>query len=293
MRILLLGNTGQLGWELEHSLAPLGELNACDYPALDLADPQSFRQVYRDCLPDLLVNATAYTAVDRAETEPELAQAINAIAPGVMAEEAHTHKAAFIHYSTDYVFDGQKGAPYVESDSPAPLGVYGESKLVGEQAIRQVNGAYFILRTSWIYSLRGDSFVNKVLGWARKQAQLKLVVDQISGPTWAHMLADVTSQLICQGMEDLRGWFSEHRGLYHLAGSGFCSRYQWGEQILQLDPHKEQQVVRDLIPATTAEFPSPARRPLFSALNCDLFFNTFHLQLPDWKVALKLAMEPL
>jgi dTDP-4-dehydrorhamnose reductase len=134
--------------------------------------------------------------------------------------------------------------------------------------------------------------VTKVLGWARQQEQLKLVADQISGPTWTRMLAEITCQLICQGMEDLRGWISEYRGLYHLAGSGFCSRYEWGEQILQLDPHREQQVVRDLIPAKTAEFPAPAERPLFSALNCDLFSNTFHLQLPDWKIALKLAMEP-
>ncbi|HSB67076.1 MAG TPA: dTDP-4-dehydrorhamnose reductase [Anaerolineales bacterium] len=291
MRILLLGNTGQLGWELERSLAPLGELSACDFPALDLADPQNIRQMFHECQPDLLVNATAYTAVDQAETEPELAQAINSIAPGVMAEEALQHHSAFIHYSTDYVFDGHKGTPYIESDSPAPLSVYGHSKLAGEQAIQQIGGAYLVLRTSWVYSLRRDSFVNKVLGWARKQEKLKLVSDQVSGPTWARMLAEVTSQLIIQSSEDWMGWFLQHHGLYHLAGSGHCSRFEWGEQILQLDPHKEQQIVRKLVPAKTAEFPTPAERPLFSALNCDLFNQTFHLQLPDWKHALKLAME--
>ena len=291
MRILLLGNTGQLGWELERTLSPLGELTACDYPVLDLADPQSARQVVRDCQPDLIINATAYTAVDRAETETDLANAINATAPGIIAEEARKLGAVFIHYSTDYVFDGRKGKPYVESDLPAPLGAYGRSKLAGEQAVQQVGGAYLVLRTSWVYSTRRDSFVNKVLGWARKQEQLKLVTDQVSGPTWARMLAEITSQLISQGRQDLIGWFSQYHGLYHLAGSGYCSRYEWGQQILQLDPHPEQQVVRELISARTVEFPTPAERPLFSALNCDLFNKTFHLQLPDWKFALKLAME--
>lgn len=291
MRILLLGNTGQLGWELERSLASLGELSVCDFPALDLADPQNVRQVLRECQPDLLVNATAYTAVDRAETEPELAKSINAVAPGVMAEEALQHHTAFIHYSTDYVFDGRKGMPYIESDLPAPLSVYGRSKLDGEQSIQAVGGAYIILRTSWVYSLRRDSFVNKVLGWSRQQEKLKLVSDQISGPTWSRLLAEVTSQLISQGRGDLMGWFTQYHGLYHLAGAGYCSRFEWGEQILQLDPHKEQQVVRELVSTRTVEFPTPAKRPLFSALNCDLFARIFHLQLPHWKFALKLAME--
>jgi dTDP-4-dehydrorhamnose reductase len=293
MRILLLGNTGQLGWELERTLAPLGELSACDYPSIDLMNPNSLHQAFTDCQPHLLVNATAYTAVDRAETEPEQANSINALAPGWMAEEALRHDAAFIHYSTDYVFDGKKGAPYLEADQPAPVNVYGRSKLAGEQSIKQVGGAYLILRTSWVYSLRRQSFVSKVLGWARQQEAMKLVTDQVSGPTWARMLAEVTSQLVSLGRLDPPGWFSEHHGLYHLAGSGYCSRFEWGQYILQLDPHKGQQVVRQLLPARTADFPTPAERPLMSALNCDLFANTFHLQLPDWKFALKLAMESI
>ena len=291
MRILLLGNTGQLGWELERSLAPLGELTACDYPAIDLADVKSLRQMIRDCQPDLLINAAAYTAVDRAEIEPELANAINAIAPAVMAEEGRLRGASFIHFSTDYVFNGSKGAPYLESDLPDPLSVYGRTKLAGEQAVQEVGGAYLILRTSWVYSLRRDSFVNKVLGWARTQSKIKLVTDQVSGPTWARMLAEVTSQLIVSVGQESADWFFQHHGLYHLAGSGYCSRFEWGQQVLQLDPHREEQVVHELLPGLTAEFPTPARRPLFSALNCDRFYQTFHLQLPDWKFALKLAME--
>ena len=293
MRILLLGNTGQLGWELERTLTPFVELRACDFPVIDLADHKSLRQLIRDCQPDILVNAAAYTAVDRAESEPELAKSINSIAPAVMAEETHHAGSVFIHYSTDYVFNGLKGSPYQEGDPPNPLHVYGQSKPQGEQAVQQVGGAYLILRTSWVYSMRRDSFVSKVLGWARLQPRLKLVTDQISGPTWARTLAEATSQLITLGRDDPTGWFSEHRGLYHLAGSGYCSSFVWGHQVQQLDPHKEEQIVRDLLPASTVEFPTPARRPLFSALNCDHFVQTFHLQLPDWKVALKLAMESL
>lgn len=292
MRILLLGNTGQLGWELERTLAPLGELSACDFPSLDLTYPQSFIEIFNACQPDLLVNAAAYTAVDRAEAEPELATAINSHAPGIMAEEALKRRCVFIHFSTDYVFDGYKGTPYIESDLPAPLSVYGRTKFTGEQAIQQVGGATLILRTSWVYSLRRESFVSKVLGWARSQSRLKLVIDQVSGPTWARMLAEATAQLVTLGKDDPFAWFTERKGIYHLAGAGHCSRFEWGQQVLQLDPHREQQVVRELIPVQTSEFPSPAQRPLFSALNCELFFKTFHFQLPDWKLALKLAMEP-
>ena len=291
LRILLLGNTGQLGWELERTLAPLGELLSCDYPQLDLTDIESAPQFIRQCKPDLLVNATAYTAVDRAETEPELAHAINTAAPGVMAAEARRSGAAFIHFSTDYVFDGLQGRPYIESDSPNPLSVYGHTKLGGEQEIQDAGGAYLIFRTSWVYSLRRDSFVSKVLGWSRSQPTLKLVTDQVSGPTWARMLAQVTSQLVARAGADLPGWVMQHRGLYHLAGSGYCSRLEWGQEILRLDPHREGQVTRELLPARTEDFPTPARRPLFSALNCDLFNQTFNMELPDWKHALKLAME--
>lgn len=291
LRILLLGSTGQLGWELARTLAPLGELVALDYPQVDLADFDSVIRVLRSTPPDLIVNATAYTAVDRAETEPELASAINAIAPALLAQEARRSGAALIHYSTDYVFDGTKGLPYTEADQPNPLGVYARTKLEGELGIQQVDAASLVLRTSWVYSLRRDSFVSKVLGWARSQTSLKLVVDQVSGPTWARMLAQVTSSLVLLGAGHLVDWIGEHRGLYHLAGAGHCSRLEWGQEILRLDPHPEEQRVQEIQPALTADFPTPARRPLFSALNCDLFTRTFNLALPDWKFALKLAME--
>lgn len=290
MRILLIGNTGQLGWELERTLATLGELTACDFPAIDLSDGKAARQLVRDCHADLVVNAAAYTAVDRAESEPDLAKAVNAIAPGILAEEAKSASATFMHFSTDYVFDGQKGAPYLETDPSNPLSVYGRTKLEGEQAIQQVGGSYLVLRTSWVYSLRRESYVTKVMQWARGTPPLRLVTDQVSGPTWARMLAEVVGQLIAAGKDDLHGYFSQYQGLYHLAGSGYCSRFDWGYQVLKLDPRKEEHTISEVFHAYTADFPSPAARPLFSALNCDRFTNTFHLKLPDWLSTLKLAM---
>jgi dTDP-4-dehydrorhamnose reductase len=291
MKILLIGNTGQLGWELERCLAPLGELNAYDFPAIDLADSAATRQLVHDCQPDLVVNAAAYTAVDLAEGEPELAAAINSTAPAILAEETKRIGSALIHYSTDYVFDGQKDTPYLETDQTNPLNVYGRTKLAGEMAVEQVGYAYMILRTSWVYSLRRESYVTKVLQWGRGEPPLKLVTDQVSGPTWARMLAEATAQLVVMGKEDPAGFFSQYRGMYHLAGSGYCSRFDWGLMVLKLDPHKEEQTIEEVFHAHNGDFPTPAQRPLFSALNCDLFAETFHLQLPDWKIALKLAME--
>ena len=287
LRILLIGNTGQLGWELQRTLAPLGEVEAFDYPSVDLLNVESTRQLVRQCQPDLIVNAAAYTAVDRAEAEPDLAHAVNAIAPGVLAEEALHLGAALIHYSTDYVFDGLKAAPYVESDSPNPLSVYGRTKLEGELEVQQAGGAYIILRTSWVYSLRGDSFVNKVLRWSRSEPLLKLVADQVSSPTWARMLAEVTALVLAKGSDLIR----ERTGLYHLAGGGYASRFEWAQEILKLDPNRDQQAVKHLLPAATRDFPTPAQRPLFSALDCSHFENTFGLCLPAWKDSLSMGME--
>ncbi len=296
MQILLLGKVGQLGWELNRSLAPLGKVITLDFPELNLAQPEGLPEIIRSIQPEVIINATAYTAVDRAESEPELALAINGTAPGILSEAALASQAALIHFSTDYVFDGTKGSPYLESDPPNPLGVYGSSKLAGEQAILQAGGAAVILRTSWVYSLRRDSFVTKVLGWARKNRQLSIAADQVSNPTWARMLAEITAHLLAMRFATGEGaslyeWFSEHRGIYHLAGSGYTSRLDWARAILRLDPHPEEQVVEEMIPARTSDFPSPAARPLFSALNCDRFTQTFGLRLPDWEDALKLAMQ--
>lgn len=291
MRILLLGNTGQLGWELERTLAPLGEVTASDYPAINLVEPDSILPLIQRIQPQVIVNATAYTAVDRAESEADLVRTVNATAPGLIAQEAFQIRATLIHFSTDYVFDGTKGSPYIESDKPHPLSVYGQSKLEGEQAVIQAGGAALVLRTSWVYSLRRDSFVTKVLSWARQQKKLRLVSDQISGPTWARMLAEITAQLLAKAGKDPYDWLAERRGLYHLAGSGYCSRLEWGEAILRLDTQRQEHIVEEILPAYTTDFPTPARRPLFSALDCTHFGEVFGLRLPDWEEALRLAMS--
>ena len=287
MKILLLGKNGQLGWELQRTLAPLGAINALDVEELNLEDFKAVRSTVREFAPQLIVNASAYTAVDRAESEQAKCHAINANIPGLLAEEALRLGAALIHYSTDYVFDGQKGLPYTEADLPNPLNVYGQSKLAGEKAIQAVNCSHLILRTAWVYSTRRESFVSKVMQWARQNENLRIVSDQVSNPTWARLLAEITSQTLARGLDFLQ----EHSGLYHLAGSGHASRLEWARLILELDPAASQQLVKQLLPAATSDYPTPAQRPLFSALNCEKFSNRFGLQLPAWQSALRLAME--
>jgi dTDP-4-dehydrorhamnose reductase len=291
MKILLIGNTGQLGWELHRSLAPLGQVVAIDYPEINLADADGIRRLAREVKPDLIVNPAAYTAVDRAESEPQVCRAINSTAPGIIAEEACAMRAAFIHYSTDYVFDGAKSTPYVEDDQPNPLNIYGSSKLDGEKAVQQAGCAALILRTSWVYSTRQGGFVTKVLQWSRQQRTMRVVSDQAASPTWCRMLAEATAQVVASGSRDIYSFIDEHKGLYHLAGSGKATRWEWAKAILELDPHKEQQVVAELEQALTADFPTPARRPLQTALDCACFERTFGYTLPDWRAALKLAMD--
>ena len=291
MKILLLGKNGQLGWELNRTLQPLGEVFAFDYPDVDMADARNIREIVRQTKPDVIYNATAYTDVDKAESEPDLAEAVNVIGPGILAEEARKLNAVLIHYSTDYVFDGKKGSPYIETDIPNPLNVYGLSKLHGEQAIQQVGGVYLIFRTSWLYSLRGNSFVNKVLQWARTQKTLRIVDDQIGSPTWARMLAEATTQVIAQSRGDPSGYLTEKAGLYHLAGKGAASRYTWANNILDFDPHRYEQIVRELQIAKTSDFPTTAVRPLFSVLSCSAFEKTFDLMLPSWQKTLLFALQ--
>ena len=291
MRILVLGKNGQLGWELIRTLGPLGQVIGMDLPDFDLSRPASVHQFIREIHPDIIFNASAYTQVDRAESEPEIAMAVNGISPGVIAETANEIRAALIHYSTDYVFDGTKDSSYLESDVPQPLNVYGKTKLAGELAVSSTNAAFLVFRTSWVYSMRRESFVSKVLGWARQNRTLHLVSDQVSNPTWSRMLAEISAQVLVKSSADLYGWVYEHRGVYHLAGDGAASRLEWAREILSLDPRKDEQICQEVIPALTTDFPSQAVRPLHSALNCELFTSTFGLRLPEWRHALQLAME--
>ena len=291
MRILLLVKYGQVGWELQRTLAPLGEVFASDYPEIDLGKSMAIRSLVRAVKPEVIVNVAAYTAVDQAEKEPSQAYAINGTAPGVLAEEARDVGAGLVHYSTDYVFDGTKGSPYTEDDGPNPVNIYGKSKLEGEQAIQQVTEAYLILRTSCVYSLRRDCFVTKVLRWAREQSTMRVVSDQICSPTWCRILAEITAQLLGGIKGDTSEWFEEHKGIYHLAGSGSINRFDWARAIIENDPHREQQIHKALLPAKTSEFPTPAERPPNSGLSCERFSAEFGLTMPPWDEALCWAME--
>lgn len=288
MRILVLGNTGQVGWEAHRVFSSLGEVTGLDYPQVDFTRPEQLHQQVIDLHPQVIYNAAAYTAVDKAESEPERARLINATSAGILAEAAARLKAVLVHFSTDYVFDGSKGSAYLETDATNPLNVYGQTKLEGEQAVRQVGGAYLILRTAWVYSMRGDSFVNKVLQWAKDRPTLRVVNDQVSNPTWARALAEITGQALAMGRGEPYDFLKERSGVYHLAGDGTASRMEWAQEILKTRMPADHVV--EILPARSEEFPTPATRPLYSAMDCGLFSQTFGLRLPDWKQALRLAL---
>lgn len=290
MKILLFGKLGQLGWELNHLLASVGEVTSFSSKELDIKRLAELKSTINTIKPNIIVNASAYTAVDRAEREPEIAMQVNAYAPAVMAECAKKIGAVLIHYSTDYVFDGEKKIPYIETDKTNPLNVYGQSKLEGEQSISQVGGVHITLRTSWVYSLRGDNFVTKILSWARQKETLRIVTDQIGSPTWVQTLADITRTMIVNSKPDPLNYFSIRRGIYHLGGLGSVSRFDFAREILRLMPTGEF-VTEKLTPALTSDFPTPARRPLYTALDCSHFASVFNLGLTPWEDALKLAFS--
>jgi dTDP-4-dehydrorhamnose reductase len=286
VNILLFGKNGQLGWELRRTLALLGPITALDYEDLDIMDADALRLKISETAPDLIVNASAYTDVDGAEGQREKAFAINARAPQIMAERAKQLGALLVHYSTDYVFDGKKGAPYVETDAAVPVNVYGSSKLTGELAVQAEAGAFLILRTAWLYSMRGSNFVTKVLKWARVHEKLHIVDDQISNPTWARILAQLTAHALQHGKDYAR----ERSGLYHLAGGGYASRLDWAREILKYDPRPEEQKTTEVARASSGDIRTPATRPTFSALDCGHFTGAFGIQAPPWQDELRLAL---
>lgn len=290
MKTILFGRNGQLGSELQRVLAPLGDVAAVDYQEIDLQNDSAVEEFIRSQSPSVIVNASAYTAVDRAEQEQELAFQVNGRAPELMAKLALELKAAFIHVSTDYVFDGMLGRPYMETDRPNPLNIYGKSKLAGEQSVQRVGGAYLIFRTSWVYSMTGNSFVNKILEWARKNPNLRVVDDQVGNPTWARSLAEMMGQLLEKADDSPFDYFEKYAGVYHLAGRGYVSRFDMAKEIIRLASIREPGLISSLQTARTSEFPAPAERPLFSALDCAHFESTFGLRLPEWQSALEHAM---
>lgn len=291
MKIVLFGKNGQLGWELERSLQCFGQVLALDYPEADFMKPTSLRRAVVDFGPHIVINASAYTDVDNAEVEREKARTINVDAPAILAATCQKISAVFLHYSTDYVFNGKKGTPYNEDDSPDPLNFYGTTKLEGERAVFAAGADSLVFRTAWLYSLRRDNFVTKVLRWARTQPEIHVVEDQISNPTWARSLAEITAALLAKAGKNPVKWLSDRAGLYHIAGSGHASRLEWAKSIIANDPLKSEHLVRSIHPARSGDFVTMANRPSNSALDCGRFERAFILSLPGWEYAIRLAMS--
>lgn len=295
-KILLTGKNGQVGWELQRTLASLGNVIAVGHREMDLADPDSIRKIIREVRPGLIVNAAAYTAVDKAESEPDLAMAVNGVAPGVMAEEAKRLNAAVIHYSTDYVFDGAKEHFYVEDDAPNPLNVYGRTKLAGEQAIQAAGVPHLILRTSWVYGARGRNFLLTILRLAREKIELKIVVDQVGAPTWARLLAEVTSQMVVQHASPLCRQavpISDVSGIYHAVPAGSTSWHGFAAKILENASGHTGQKPPKLVPIPTSDYPLPAVRPRNSCLSNEKLVRTFGLTIASWEDFLAMCLQEM
>ncbi len=291
--ILLLGKRGQVGWELQRSLAPLGRIIALGLEECNLANADQVRSSVRAVKPALIVNAAAYTAVDKAESDQDLARAVNGIAPGILAEEAKKLGAWLVHYSTDYVFDGSKPEPYTEQDMPAPLSVYGATKLEGERAIQQAGCLHLILRTSWVFAARGANFVRTILRLAREREALKIVGDQYGAPTSAELLADVTA--LC--MRDLmKSGGAARQGLYHVAAAGQTSWHGYAtfvlEQALQLG-YALRCHADNIESIPTDGYPLPARRPANSVMDTTKLRSEFGLCLPDWTYHVERMLKEL
>lgn len=287
-KILLLGKNGQVGWELQRTLAPLGQVWALDYPEIDLTEGAALRKLVLEHKPQIVVNASAYTAVDKAESEPERAMLINGLAPGVLAETAKQISALLVHYSTDYVYDGTKRTPYVESDAPNPLSAYGRTKLAGDQAIQEVGCNHLVFRLCWVYGARGQNFMLTMMRLARERETLRVVADQVGSPTWSRMIAEATALALKQALSLAEA--RELSGVYHLRAGGETNWHEFASRIVELMPPAERQckVVEAI---TTADYPTPAKRPAYSVMSCDKLRRTFGIELPNWEQSLRLVLD--
>ncbi len=287
-RILLTGITGQVGQELQKTLVPFGEVISMGRDRVDFSQPDAVQQVMETVKPAIVINAAAYTAVDKAESEPDLAKLVNAVSPGVLAKAAKSIDAGLIHISTDYVFDGTQSSPYLETDATNPLGVYGATKLAGEAAVRAACDRHFIIRTAWVYGAKGKgNFVKTMLRLGAEREELRVVTDQIGAPTWAHDLAVAIAQLVPQLSADTAG-------TYHYTNSGVCSWYDFAVAIFEEAerlgfPLKIQRVV----PITTPEYPTPARRPAFSVLSLKKVSALLGTHPPYWRHSLRKMLTEL
>jgi dTDP-4-dehydrorhamnose reductase len=316
-RLVILGAHGQVGWRLQRALNPLGEVIALPREVLNLSDPDRVRGTIRDLRPDVVVNAAAYTAVDKAESEAELARIINAAAPQAMADELMRAGGLLIHYSSDYVFDGSKGSPYVETDATAPVNIYGKTKLEGEQMVSASGCAHLILRTTWIYDTRGKNFLRTILRLGRDQEELRIVGDQVGAPTWAYSLADATAVIVASALSQRTTNVWPHSGIYHLTAAGQTPWAGFAEAIVEehrralsaaeaeSDPGTQQFANGDdqdaelrrplravrVVAIRTEDYPTPARRPRYSVLSNAKIQAAFGVTMTDWRAQLRLAMQ--
>jgi dTDP-4-dehydrorhamnose reductase len=305
-RILLTGKNGQVGRELEHFLPFVGDVIALDRRQLDLSKPDSIRQKIEEIRPHLIVNAAAYTAVDQAESDEAMARTINADAPALIAQQAQRLGAALVHYSTDYVFDGTKSDPYVESDSPNPLNVYGKTKLQGEQAIRDAGVPHLIFRTAWVYATHGRNFLLTILRLATQREELRVVSDQTGAPTWSREIARATTEVLKGALKNDSGrlLMEQASGTYHMTASGVTTWFHFATTILKEISQVPQNLpwfasatggrpimARRIIPIATAEYPTAARRPAYSVLSNARLSRTFGVELSDWRKALEDALR--
>lgn len=295
MKILLLGKDGQVGWELQRSLAPLGELVACGRSEADLEQPEALRQLVRRVQPDIILNAAAYTAVDKAESEAARAQQINAAAAGLLADEASRCNAWLVHYSTDYVFDGENPLPYAEEDATNPLSVYGKTKLEGEQLIRNAHARHLIFRTSWVYAARGGNFAKTMLRLAKERDELKVIADQFGAPTSAELIADVTALVLYRIIQSGEA-AAAFAGTYHLTANGHTTWHGYAQYVLELAQGHGlalKATATNVQPIPTTAYPTPAARPKNSRLNTTRLTSTFGIHLPDWRYHVQRLIDEI
>ncbi|OGS80509.1 MAG: dTDP-4-dehydrorhamnose reductase [Gallionellales bacterium GWA2_59_43] len=294
-KIFVIGKNGQVGWELQRSLSMLGDVIALSRYEADLQAPQALLERIRMERPDVIVNAAAYTAVDKAEVDEVAATQINGVAVGELAQAARDAGALFIHYSTDYVFDGSKNGPYVESDEPNPQNAYGRSKLAGERAIQQAGGDWLVLRTTWVYAARGHNFMKTMLRLARERDELRVVGDQYGVPTWARMIAEATAIIVARAMQArTRGEFAS--GIYHLSAGGATTWHSFAELIVgYARQHERSGSIKASVvtPILTADYPLPACRPVNSILSCEKLRCDYGIVMPAWDVAAELCLADL
>jgi dTDP-4-dehydrorhamnose reductase len=286
MKILLLGNHGQVGFELQRTLAPLGEVLPYDQDIANFLEPPSLRSMVQSIKPQVIVNAAAYTAVDQAESDAGSCEAINAEGPALLAEEARRLNCLLVHYSTDYVYEGSKGSPYIENDAVGPLGVYGRSKLAGDRAIQHSGVEHLIFRTAWVYGARGKNFLLTMLRLAKEKPELRIVSDQIGAPTWSRMIAEATAHAIARAVADP----AKYSGVYHLTAAGETNWCGFAEAIFEQFALEWRPAV---VPITSEEYPIPAKRPAYSVLSNEKFARVFGLRLPDWRDQLALVAEEM